>query len=134
MGEVSAWSTRAASSFAPSKFSPVILKPARWPGAATIAYGDKFANIYVGTGLREEGGEVVPPSAPKRLGEVQKEWSFALQGDEAAVEAEKIAEQADPTPEAEAAYEEERRAKEKGEGGEGGEEGAEGEEGEEEDA
>ncbi len=126
LGELPAWSTKLASSFSPQKFSPVILKSTRWPGATTIAYNDKFVNVYVGYGQREES-----PYTPKKLGEVLKEYGNGASAEENGALLAQLVEQVDPTVEQEAAYELEKRANEGGEG----EEGAEGEgEGEEEDA
>lgn len=69
-----------------------------------VAYNDKFANIYVGDGHKDQGRFIPPP-----LPEVQKEYAT---GDGAAGAAEDITEHNDPTLEEEMAFEEEKRARE----------------------
>jgi radial spoke head protein 4A len=111
---VPSWSSRVCSKLSPIKFSPVTLRSLRWPGASVLAYNDKFANIYIGDGLKD-GGEFAPPS----LGKIEKE--FVL--DEA--NADVLFEQIDPTVEAETAFEDSKKTKDE-EGKEGGAEGEEG--------
>ncbi|RKO92975.1 radial spokehead-like protein, partial [Blyttiomyces helicus] len=99
MGDVPSWVSRLCSSLSPTKYSPVLLRSTRWPGATVVAYNDRFNNVYVGDGLKELSDarqRFVPPPLP----EVQKEY------------AEPMMEQADPTLEEEKAYEDEKRAKE----------------------
>lgn len=89
-----------------------------------MAYNDKFANIYIGDGIRELTNPIqtfVPPP----LGPVQSEY---VVGEITPENPYPFAEQVDPTVEAEEAYQEEMKAKEQ----EGKEDGEEGEEGEEE--
>jgi radial spoke head protein 4A len=137
------WVARTASRFAPSKFAPAVLRSTRWEGAIVVAYNDKFANLYVGDGLRDvahESGLFVPPSLPV----VQKEFVLPQENKEAEEEEDEekkkareaaaatagmLVEQKDPTVEEEEAFEEARKAKEEEGKGEEEEEG-EGEEGE----
>ncbi len=104
----------------PTKFSPITLRSNRWPGASVVAYSDKFANIYVGDGLKDIGNPVqnfVPPM----LGSVNKEYYIPEGGN-----VESLIEQIDPSVEVETAFEDAKKAKE--------DEGKEGEEGEGESA
>ncbi|KAJ3260820.1 Radial spoke head protein 4 A [Boothiomyces macroporosus] len=122
-GTIPAWSSRICSQLSPTKFSPVCLRSNNWPGASAMAYNDKFANIYVGDGLKDLGNpeqHFVPPA----LGPIQKEYTIP-EGSENI-----LTEQLDPTVEAEEAYEEEKRAKD--DEGKEEEEGGEVEEAEEE--
>ncbi|KAJ3270098.1 Radial spoke head protein 4 A [Terramyces sp. JEL0728] len=122
-GTIAAWSTRVCSQLSPTKFSPVCLRSNYWPGAQTMAYNDKFANIYIGDGLKDLGNpeqNFVPPA----LGPIQKEYTIP-EGVEIS-----LSEQLDPTVEAEEAYEEEKRAKD--DEGKEEQEGEEAEEGEDE--
>ncbi|KAJ3195504.1 Radial spoke head protein 4 A [Irineochytrium annulatum] len=136
---IPAWTSRICSNLSPSKFSPVLLRSTRWPGATVVAYNDKFANIYVGDGIREQpmsqGGLFIPPPLP----DVMKEFVLVVKTEEE--EAEEgappketmLVEQKDPTVAEEQAYEELKKAKEE-EGKEEEEEGsAEGSEAPEED-
>jgi radial spoke head protein 4/6 len=115
-----AWVSRACSILSPSKFSPVTLKSTRWPGAVIVAYNDKFANIYVGDGLRDvssETGLFVPPELP----EVSKEFVLMVkEGEEEELKEKELIEQVDPTVEEEQAFEDAKKAKE-AEGKENGE-------------
>ena len=113
-GDSPAWSSRQVSKHAGTKFSPVLLRSTRWPGATVIAYNDKFTNIYVGWGHKEQL-RFVPP----KLALTQKEYAPAAEV-EGAVDL--LVEQLDPTIEQEKAFEDEKKAKEQ--------EGKEGEEGE----
>jgi radial spoke head protein 4A len=82
----------------------VTLRSNRWPGAQAVAYKDKFANIYIGIGLKDLGNPVqnfVPP----KLGEIQKEF---VQNENAP---DVLVEQMDPTLEQERLYEDELNAK-----------------------
>nr|KAJ3420715.1 Radial spoke head protein 4 A [Polyrhizophydium stewartii] len=115
-GDIPSWTARLCSPLSPSKYSPVMLRSTRWPGAAVVSYNDKFANIYVGFGLKDLGSPVqrfVPP----RLPEIQREYAT---GEGAEGNAELLLEQLDPTIEQEKAFEDEKKAKE-AEGKEGGE-------------
>ena len=111
------WSSRVCSKLSPIKFSPVTLRSNTWPGACVLAYSDKFANIYIGDGLKEGG-----PFTPPVLGKIEKEFAV----DEATPDA--LIEQIDPTVETETAFEDAKKAKDD----EGKEGDAEGEEGAEE--
>jgi radial spoke head protein 4A len=102
----------------PIKFSPVSLRSNKWPGANVLAYSDKFANIYIGDGLKDTGS-----FKPPILGKIEKEFVPAEATPEALVE------QFDPNVEAETAFEDSKKVKED----EGKEGGVEGEEGGEED-
>ncbi|KAJ3211568.1 hypothetical protein HDU67_004423 [Dinochytrium kinnereticum] len=126
-----AWTSRLCSTLSPTKFSPVVLRSTRWPGAIVVAYNDKFANIYVGDGHREQPVFIPPP-----LPEIQKEFVLVVKGedeeDEERVREVELVEGRDPSVEEEKAFEESRRSKEgegkeeeegeEGEGSEGGEE------------
>ena len=104
MGNISAWSTRLCSNLSPSNFSPVVLKSNRWIGATVISYNDKFTNVYIGNGLKNLGNPI-PKFAPPLLPPVQSEFSIPEGSDP-------LLEQLDPTVEAEAALEAERKSKE----------------------
>ncbi|KAJ3298750.1 Radial spoke head protein 4 A [Borealophlyctis nickersoniae] len=124
-GDIPSWAPRTCSNLSPTKFSPVTLRSCRWPGAVVVAYNDKFANVYVGDGLKDLGNPVqqfVPPPLP----EVQKEYAPA-EGNE-----NELVEQIDPTVAEEKAFtdEQERKAREN-EGKDESDEEGEDEEGEE---
>jgi radial spoke head protein 4A len=70
-----------------------------------VSYNDKFANVYMGDGLKDLGSPI-PAFAPPPLPAVQGEY-VAPEGTP-----DILAEQIDPSIEAEAALEAERRAKE----------------------
>ncbi|KAI9203128.1 radial spokehead-like protein [Polychytrium aggregatum] len=100
-GDIPAWTSRICSTLSPPKFTPVVMRSTRWPGAAVVAFNDKFTNIYVGDGLKDLGNPVqhfIPPKLP----EIQSEYTPL--GAE-------ITEQVDPTVEEEKAYEEALKAK-----------------------
>ncbi|KAJ3302502.1 Radial spoke head protein 4 A [Kappamyces sp. JEL0829] len=118
-GNVQAWSSRLCSKLSPLKFSPVTLRSNRWPGAIVLAYADKFANIYVGDGLKDIGNPA-QNYMPVALGPIAKEYAA---GEGSTGLAELLVEQLDPTVEVETAFEDEKRAKEEEEK-EGDEEGA----------
>lgn len=102
-GNLPAWSARICSHLLPTKFSCISLKSNRWPGASVVAYNDKFANIYIGDGLKDLGNPVqhfIPP----KLGEIQKEF-IPNENPEILVE------QLDPTLEEEQMFEDEQKAK-----------------------
>ncbi|KAI8806047.1 radial spokehead-like protein-domain-containing protein [Cladochytrium replicatum] len=131
-GDIPAWSARLCSFLSPLKFSPVMLRSNRWPGAFVVAYNDKFSNLYIGNGLKDLGNpsqSFIPPPLP----EIQKEYGSGVEG--ALGSPDELVEQVDPTAEEEAAFEAEQKAKEEALKGdqeeeeEGGEEG----EGDEED-
>jgi radial spoke head protein 4A len=82
------------------------LKSNRWPGAQVVAYNDKFANIYIGDGLKEVGNPQQDFIAPP-LGAIQKEYVV----DEATPDI--LTEQIDPTVEQEEQLEEEKKGEEK---------------------
>jgi radial spoke head protein 4A len=99
------WISRACSRLLPSKFSPVVVRSVNWPGAHAVAYNDKFANIYVGDGLKDISNKsrtFVPP----KLGAIQAEYN------------ESLVEQDDPTVEQENELEQKESPKEE-DGGEG---------------
>ncbi|KAI8909826.1 radial spokehead-like protein [Gorgonomyces haynaldii] len=111
-GTLPSWSAKLCSLLSPAKFSPVVLRSNRWPGAYTVAYNDKFANIYVGDGLKDiPSGHHVAPKLP----EIQKEY-VQPEGQEL------LQEQLDPTVEQEKQYEEEKAKENKEEDGEEAEE------------
>jgi radial spoke head protein 4A len=56
--EMSAWSGHLSSRMTPTKYTPIYLRSTRWPGAVAIAYNEKFANIYVGDGLKDLAGKL----------------------------------------------------------------------------
>jgi radial spoke head protein 4A len=106
-GSIPAWSSRACSQLSPVKFSTITLRSNRWPGASVIAYNDKFANIYIGDGLKDLGNPQQDFIAPP-LGAIQKEYAI---GENTTSNAELLVEQLDPTVEQEEQYEEEQRGK-----------------------
>ncbi|KAJ3101498.1 Radial spoke head protein 4 A [Phlyctochytrium planicorne] len=123
---IPSWTTRPCSHLSPSKFTPVLLRSTRWPGAIVVAYNDKFANLYVGDGQRDTSLFVPPP-----LPEVQQEFVLKVKVEEEDEEVEKVVElveSKDPTVEEEREEEEKKRRREEeaAGGGEGGEEGEEG--------
>ncbi|KAJ3088786.1 Radial spoke head protein 4 A [Quaeritorhiza haematococci] len=125
-GDVPSWIARACSTFSPTKFSPVVLRSTRWPGAHVVAYNDKFANVYIGDGLKDLGSPT-PTFTMPQLPDIQKEYGSGVEGAPGAPA--EITEQNDPTLEEEKAFEEEKKKKEEEEkraaGGEDGEEGSE---------
>ncbi|KAI8819381.1 radial spokehead-like protein [Fimicolochytrium jonesii] len=98
------WVSRMCSTLSSAKFSPILLRCTRWPGATVVSYNEKFANIYVGDGHKDQTRFVPPP-----LPELQKEYAT---GEGAAGNVEFITEQNDPSLAEETAFEEERRARE----------------------
>lgn len=117
-GNIPAWTARLCSNLLPARFSCVTLRSNRWPGATVVAYNDKFANVYVGDGLKDLGNPTqffVPPNLP----EIQGEYTPLDSNPDILVE------QLDPSVEQEKAYEDEQRAKDedgKEEGSEAGDE------------
>ena len=107
-GDIPGWATRLCSTLSPSKFSPVLLRSNRWPGATVVSYNDKFANIYIGNGLKDLGNPT-PKFAPPALPAIQSEYAT---GEGVPGNPDFLVEQMDPTIEAEAALEAERKAKE----------------------
>ncbi|KAJ1566492.1 Radial spoke head protein 4 A [Cladochytrium tenue] len=81
VGDGPAWVSRACSMFGPSKFSPVVLRSTRWPGAVLVAYNDRFASIYIGDGHREVGSGGSGLQVPPGLGAVMGEYVIP-RGDE----------------------------------------------------
>ncbi|RKO97157.1 hypothetical protein CXG81DRAFT_11583 [Caulochytrium protostelioides] len=103
-GAVPAWSVRVCSTLSRPRHSPIALFSNRWPGAATVAYNDKFVNIYVGDGVK--AGAYQLPVLP----DVQNEWvpePTEEEEEQAAAEEEAT----DPTLEEEKAWEEQQRAR-----------------------
>jgi radial spoke head protein 4/6 len=97
------------------------LRSNRWPGASVVTYNDKFANIYIGDGLKDIGNPQQYFVTPA-LGPLQKEYGTGVEN-EASLEL--LVEQLDPTVEQEEQFELEQRGKEedvKEEGEEGEEE------------
>ncbi|KAJ3170630.1 Radial spoke head protein 4 A [Geranomyces variabilis] len=117
---MASWVARMCSSLSPSKFSPVLLRCTRWPGATVVSYNEKFANVYIGDGQRDTPRFVPPP-----LAELQKEYAS---GPGAPGTVEDITEQNDPTLAEETAFEEEKRAREEEQQEESDDEGDEGDE------
>ena len=103
-GDIPSWTPRICSNLSPIKFSPVYLRSTRWPGAHTIAYNDKFVNIYVGNGLKDI--PKTPFFYPEALAPVQKE--FVPDAENEII----LAEQNDPSVLEEQAYEEMLKEKE----------------------
>ncbi|KAJ8331197.1 hypothetical protein O5D80_000761 [Batrachochytrium dendrobatidis] len=106
-GEIPSWSSRVCSNLSPSKFSPVMLRSNRWPGAVVVAYNDKFANIYIGDGIKDLGHtshRFVPP----RLGDIQREYSA---GENTEENTDPLNEQLDPTVEQEKEFDDEKKSK-----------------------
>ena len=95
------------------------MRSTRWPGATTVAYNDKFANIYVGDGLKDLGNSKY--FSITKLPVIQKEYAI---GEGAIGNTEELNEQNDPTLAEEVAFEEDKKAGEN-EGKEEGEENAE---------
>ncbi|TPX56079.1 hypothetical protein PhCBS80983_g04803 [Powellomyces hirtus] len=112
------WVSRMCSTLSPAKFSPLLLRCTRWPGATVLSYNEKFANIYIGDGHKDQSRFVPPP-----LAELQKEYAS---GNGAPGTVEEITEQNDPTLAEETAFEEERRAREEEQQEESDDEGEEG--------
>ncbi|KAJ3037548.1 Radial spoke head protein 4 A [Rhizophlyctis rosea] len=109
IGDHPTWLTRPCSHLSPLKFSPVSLTNTRWPGATTVAYNDKFANIYVGDGLKS-----LPPGShffiPPPLPEIQGEYQPKVPEDDEVPEGGRrgeLDEQKDPTVEEEREFQEE---------------------------
>jgi radial spoke head protein 4A len=71
-GGTPAWSVQLASKLSPIRYAPVCLRSNRWHGAVTVGYNEKFANIYVGWGLKELGRPFVPAPLPA----VQSEYGI----------------------------------------------------------
>lgn len=112
---ISTWTIRLAAPLSPARYSPVFLRNNRWPGAYTVGFNDKFANVYVGWGLKELGRPYSAPALPA----VQVEYGNA--GGPGA--AEDIVEKSDPTLEEEQAYNDaNKKDDEPGEDGDQGEE------------
>ncbi len=124
-GDLAAWSIRQSSALSTNnRYAPVILRSNRWPGAITIGYDDKYANLYVGWGLKDlpSSATAAPGFVPPALPVMQVEVSNGT-----------FLEQVDPTVQEERAFAEAQLAAAKS--GEEGDEGAEaGDEQQEEDA
>ncbi|KAJ3338512.1 Radial spoke head protein 4 A [Gonapodya sp. JEL0774] len=124
---VPAFSIRMCSTFHTVKYSPIHLASNRWPGAHTIAYQDRFANVYVGDGVKaitNTHGYHIPEGLP----ECAKEWvdkdkkeeeeeekdkeDLSVEGEgKAKVNLGVLVEQVEPTLEQEKAAEEDKAAK-----------------------
>lgn len=116
---VPAWSIRLASSRLPSKFAPVFARSNRWPGAVAVTYQKKFANVYVGDGIKYEPKWHLPALAQPKLEYGIKAEKKEANPDEPASTGEinyqfpqDVVELADPTLEEEKAFEESKKAKE----------------------
>ncbi|KAJ1343554.1 hypothetical protein BSLG_001823 [Batrachochytrium salamandrivorans] len=70
-GDIPSWFSRVCSHLSSTKFAPIMLRSTRWPGAVVVAYNDKFANIYVGDGLKDLGSPLQRYLPPK-LDQIQK--------------------------------------------------------------
>ncbi|KAJ3387046.1 Radial spoke head protein 4 A [Entophlyctis sp. JEL0112] len=116
-----AWVARACATLAPAKFTPIVLRSTRWPGALVVAYNDKFANLYVGDGHGDVGpglalpdGSLLPPVLP----DISKEFVLVEKVDNPddpdtpILKETGLVEQKDPTVEEETAFEEAKKAKE----------------------
>ena len=86
----------------PITHAVVIVKNQRWPGTLTVWKEEKFANIYVGFGIKAVGSSYFPTQIKK------------MDNDPADVE-----EQKEPNPEKEPVKEEEKKEGEEGEEGDG---------------
>lgn len=106
-GNIPAWSSRLCSRLSPLKFTPVTLRSNRWPGASVLAYNDKFANIYIGDGLKDLGNPV-QNFIPLALTAVMKEYAG---GDASTGNPELLIEQIDLSVEAENAIEDAKKGK-----------------------
>lgn len=98
------WTTQICHKFSSTKFSPVVLRSLRWPGAQAIVHNDKFTNIYVGYGLKDLGGEqqIILPALP----DVQIEYATSgIEGAPGTIE--EITEMNDPSVEEEQTFEDE---------------------------
>jgi radial spoke head protein 4A len=51
--DIPAWTSKISTTLSPIKYAPVALRSNIWPGAYAIGYNDKFANIYIGYGLKD---------------------------------------------------------------------------------
>lgn len=60
IGSFEAWTSRISSSVN-SKYGHAILRSNRWPGAYAFAKDDRFANIYVGFGTKQQEEPYFPP-------------------------------------------------------------------------
>jgi radial spoke head protein 4A len=108
------WTVRMAAPLSPSRYSPVYLRSNRWPGAFTVGFNDKFANIYVGWGQKD----LNKPYAAPALTEVQREYGVPT----GPGTAEDVTEKNDPTLEEEQAYNEANKKQDEDGEGEGEEE------------
>ncbi|KAJ3222575.1 Radial spoke head protein 4 A [Clydaea vesicula] len=108
-GDIPSWVSRFCSVFSQTKFSPVLLRNNRWPGASVISYNDKFASIYMGDGQKNLGNPQQNFIVPK-LPEIQKEFGSGVEGGFGSQT--DITEQVDPTLEEEKAFEDSQKVKE----------------------
>ncbi|KAJ1343533.1 hypothetical protein BSLG_001914 [Batrachochytrium salamandrivorans] len=106
-GDIPSWFSRVCSHLSSTKFAPIMLRSTRWPGAVVVAYNDKFANIYVGDGLKDLGSPLQRYLPPK-LDQIQKEYGM---GEGAESQVDLLVEQSDPTVEQEREFNEKRDAK-----------------------
>jgi radial spoke head protein 4A len=124
--DIPAWSIRSASILSPSKYVPVFLRSNRWPGAFSVGYNDKFANIYVGSGHKELNGPFISQELPA----TQVEFGVELANAKGPGTAAEVTEAIDPTVDEETAF----NAAKKGDGTAGDNEEEDQEDEEEEDA
>ncbi|PRP83611.1 radial spoke head protein 4 [Planoprotostelium fungivorum] len=68
IGRHDAWTAKLSSTIT-SKFAHVILRSNRWPGAHAFAKDDRFANLYIGFGLKYSD----KPFSPELPSSIQKE-------------------------------------------------------------
>lgn len=94
------WAVRICSPLSPLKYSPITLRSLSWPGATVVAYMDKFANVYVGDGLKDLAGN---PFVSAKLPAIQSEYGT---GEPAPGTVADFTEEVDPTVEEENAFEE----------------------------
>jgi len=120
-GNTAAWSARVCSRHSPIKFSPVALRSNVWPGAYSLSYNDKFANIYIGDGLKDLGNPE-QNYAPQQLPNFEVEYAVPENSENPDL----LVEQIDPTVEEENAFlETKKSADDEEDGQEAGEEGEE---------
>eukprot|EP00128_Syssomonas_multiformis_P015844 Colp12_sorted_trinity150504_noHs@29147 len=84
-----AWTARICSTLAP-RYSPVIVRSNRWPGAYAFAFDKKFENIYIGWGQKYLPQGYSPP-APKVPQSEFEAVSMVTEAEDPTVEEEKAA-------------------------------------------
>ncbi|KXS21200.1 hypothetical protein M427DRAFT_65972 [Gonapodya prolifera JEL478] len=126
---VPAFTIRVCSTYHTLKYTPIHLCSNRWPGAHTVAYQDRFANVYVGDGIKmvtDAHGYHIPEPVPdcamewvdkdKKEEDEQPEEKEEDEGEGGEKKVKEnlgvLVEQVEPTLEQEKALEEEKAAKE----------------------